>query len=71
MAGIKIGGVMWPNNFQNPEGISENRSVTDFLSPNSIKSRNIPAESARPVDFRQPDATPSTEAKGQFIDVYS
>lgn len=71
MESVKVGGIQWPNNFQNPEGITNNRSVTDFLSPESITSRNIPAESARPVDFRQPDTTPSTEAKGQFIDVYS
>ena len=71
MESVKVGGIQWPNNFQNPEGITNNRSVTDFLSPQSIESRNIPAESARPVDFRQPDTTPSTEAKGQFIDVYS
>jgi len=66
---VKIGNVIWQNNYQNPEGITGNRSVTDYLSPQSIESRNMPAPDARPVDFKQPDTTPSTEVKGQFINV--
>ena len=69
---ILVGGVKWPNNFQNPTGVIAG-AAQDKLSPQAIESRNMPAESARPAyEPTKVDMTPSTDStKGRAIDTYA
>ena len=68
---ITVGNVKWPNQFQNPTGITASVSP-DYLSPQSIEARNMPdANSKQLYDAKRPDVIPSTSAKGRVIDTYA
>lgn len=69
---IQIGGVKWPNNFQNPTGVVVG-AARDELSPKAIDAKTMPAESARPIyEPKKVDVTPSTDStRGRAIDTYA
>ena len=69
---LKIGNVLWPNQYQMPTGIVAG-AASDRLSPQAIAQRTMPAETARPpAPPSKPDTTVSTDStKGRAIDTYA
>jgi hypothetical protein len=67
---LQIGGIRWPNNFQQPTGIYST-AVNTAMDPQNLNNSRIPAESSKvPFTPRTIDTVPSTDAtKGRVIDV--
>jgi len=67
---IQIGGVSWPNAFQQPTGIYST-AVNSSVDPIAIANSQIPADSSKmPYPAKGIDAVPSTDStQGRVIDV--
>jgi hypothetical protein len=69
---LQVGGVRWPNNYQNPTGIVK-PAADPALDPTALNNAQMPADSSK-VKFTPTsvDTTPSTDAtKGRAIDTYA
>ena len=69
---IQIGGVRWPNSFQQPTGIYST-GVNTAMDPQNLNNSRIPAESSKvPFTPRTIDTVPSTDTtKGRAVDTYA
>ena len=69
---IQVGGVKWPNNFQNPTGIVAG-AANPAMDPIALANSEIPADSAKPPYApTKPDTTVSTDStRGRVIDTYA
>ena len=69
---ILVGGVRWPNQFQQPTGIYTT-AVNTAMDPQNLANSQIPAESAKqPYTPTKPDTTVSTDStRGRIIDTYA
>ena len=67
---IQVGGITWPNAFQNPTGIVK-PAADPALDPTAIANNQIPADSAKtPYPAKGIDKVPSTDStKGSVLDV--
>jgi hypothetical protein len=69
---IQVGGVRWPNQFQNPTGIVAGAS-NPAMDPIALANSEIPADSSKQQYVaKAADTTPSTDpTKGRAIDTYA
>jgi len=69
---IQIGGVRWPNQFQQPTGIYTT-AVNTAMDPQNLANSEIPADSAKQkFTPTKPDTTVSTDStQGRVIDTYA
>ena len=67
---IKVGNVLWPNQYQRPTGIVAG-AANPAMDPMALNNSQIPADSAKvPYPAKSIDTTVSTDStKGRVIDV--
>lgn len=69
---LQVGGVTWPNTYQQPTGIVK-PAANPAMDPTAIANSQIPADSAKvPYPAKGVDTVPSTDAtRGRVIDTYA
>ena len=69
---IQIGGITWPNSFQQPTGIVAG-AANPAMDPQVLNNSQIPADSSKmPYPAKGIDTTVSTDStQGRVIDTYA